>query len=97
MTLTGGERCLVGAQVLVSPFIDVLVMVHKTGNTMFFLSGLLTRVISLRPRRRPRKSKICYFSIHEISCQWKEKIAGINNRRGEPCQLFLGGETREAN
>lgn len=47
MTLTGGQRCLVGAQVLVSPFIDVLVMVHKTGNTMFFLSGLLTRVISL--------------------------------------------------
>ena len=38
---------MVGAQVLVSPFIDVLVMVHKTGNTMFFLSGLLTRVISL--------------------------------------------------
>lgn len=41
------EGCLVGAQVPVSPSIDILVMVHKTGNRIFFLSDLLTVVICL--------------------------------------------------
>lgn len=36
-----------GAHVPVSPSIDILVMVHKTGNRIFFLSDLLTVVICL--------------------------------------------------
>lgn len=47
MTLTRGEGCVVGAQVLVSPSIVLLVMVHKAGNTAFFLSDLLAEGICL--------------------------------------------------
>ena len=47
MTLTRGEGHLVGAQVLVSPSIALLVMVHKAGNTAFFLSDLLAEGICL--------------------------------------------------
>lgn len=47
MTLTKGEGWLVGAQVLVSLSIAILVIVHKTGNTAFFLSGLLAGVVCL--------------------------------------------------
>ena len=47
MTLTKGEGWLVGAQVLVSLSIAILVIAHKTGNTAIFLSGLLAGVICL--------------------------------------------------
>lgn len=51
MPLARGEGCLLGAQAAISPSIGILVMVlvlvHETGSTTFFLLGSLARRICL--------------------------------------------------